>query len=279
MTEDAHHREATSNDSAAPIPNPDLPAFSAAAGARNSAAALPVTGIAQITKAVAGVMSEINTVAKRGQNTFHRYRYAKMEDILRHLTPLLGKHGLVVFQDEVGRSMFDNDGVIAVTYEFAVAHESGEIWPQRLRQTGVARCRDSKGGWDDKAINKCHTGARKYFLLSLFQIPTGEEADADRGDNDTIDPEEPQVIKVDNGGAKAWTTQFLARIRQAPTLAAVEQWAEENQANLDRLAQVAPEQWKITGAALDRRRSELTPNSKSLPPLVGTRANPPKGER
>ncbi len=116
-------------------------------------------------------------------------------------------------------------------------------------------------------------------MLSLFQIPTGQEADADRGDNDTIDPEEPQVIRVDKGGAKAWTTQFLARIRQAPTLAAVEQWAEENQTNLNRLVQLAPEQRKIVDAALDRRRSELTPNAKSLPPLVGARASQPKGER
>ena len=61
---------------------------------------------------------------------------------------------------------------------------SGETWPQPLRQTGVSTCRNSKGGWDDKSLNKCHTAARKYFLLSLFQIPTGEEADADFGEND-----------------------------------------------------------------------------------------------
>jgi hypothetical protein len=36
----------------------------------------------------------------------------------------------VVFQDEIGRSMFDNDGVIAIAYQFTIAHESGEIWPQ-----------------------------------------------------------------------------------------------------------------------------------------------------
>ena len=51
-----------------------------------------------------------------------------------------------------------------------------------LRQTGVSTCRNSKGGWDDKSLNKCHTAARKYFLLSLFQIPTGEEDDADKGE-------------------------------------------------------------------------------------------------
>src|SRR5258705_12575441 len=105
--------------------------------------------IAQIAKAIAAVMQEVDIVAKRGQNTFHRYRYARMEDVLRQLTPLLGKHGVVIFQDEVGRSMFDDDAVIAVTYQFTVAHQSGEVWPEKLRQTGASRCRDSKGGWDD----------------------------------------------------------------------------------------------------------------------------------
>jgi len=74
--------------------------------------------------------------------------------------------------------------VIAVEYAFTVAHVSGEIWPRPLRQTGVSTCRNSKGGWDDKSLNKCHTAARKYFPLALFQIPTGEEADADQGENE-----------------------------------------------------------------------------------------------
>jgi hypothetical protein len=138
---------------------------------------------ATLVGAVAAVMNEVDVVAKRGVNEFHRYRYAKMEDILKEITPLLGKHGLVIFQSETGRAMFDEDNVIAVEYAFTVAHVSGETWPN-LRQTGVSTCRNTKGGWDDKALNKCHTAARKYFLLALFQIPTGEESDADQGEND-----------------------------------------------------------------------------------------------
>jgi hypothetical protein len=140
---------------------------------------------ATLVGAIAAVMNEVHTVAKRGVNEFHRYRYAKMEDILQEITPLLGKHGLVIFQSETGRAMFDEDNVIAVEYSFTVAHVSGETWPQPLRQTGVSTCRNSKGGWDDKSLNKCHTAARKYFLLALFQIPTGDEADADKGENDS----------------------------------------------------------------------------------------------
>jgi hypothetical protein len=271
-------RAATAEDAEIPLPELALPIISKPAGLQKTLAPLPSTGIAQITKAIAAVMQEIDMVAKRGHNTFHHYRYARMEDILRQLTPLLGKHGLVVFQNEIGRSMFDNDGVIAIAYEFTVAHESGEIWPQRLRQTGVSRCRDSKGGWDDKAISKCHTAARKYFLLSLFQIPTGEEADADRCDDDRAEPKYPKVIQTNNGSAKAWTTKFLARIRQAQTLAVLDQWIEDNQPHLDRLAGVAPDQKRIADDATARRRSELTPAAKSLPPLVKARTDPLKAQ-
>jgi hypothetical protein len=139
---------------------------------------------ATLVGAIAAVMNEVHTVAKRGNNKFHGYRYAQMQDILQEITPLLGKHGIVIFQSETGRAMFDEDNVIAIEYTFTVAHVSGETWPQPLRQTGCSTCRNSKGGWDDKSLNKCHTAARKYFLLALFQIPTGDEADADQGEHD-----------------------------------------------------------------------------------------------
>jgi hypothetical protein len=137
-----------------------------------------------LVAAIAAVMTEVHTVAKRGVNEFHRYQYATMGDILKEITPLLGKHGIVIFQSETGRAMFDEDNVIAIEYAFTVAHASGEIWPHAIKQTGVSTCRNSKGGWDDKSLNKCHTAARKYFLLALCQIPTGDEADADQGENE-----------------------------------------------------------------------------------------------
>jgi hypothetical protein len=134
-----------------------------------------------LAAALAAVTSEVGVIAKRGHNKFHGYKYATMGDVLERLTPLIGKHGLIIMQTETpeGRKMFDDGRAIAIEYEFTIGHSSGEIWPDRPRQTGMCRCRDSKGGFDDKAMNKCHTAARKYFLLALFQIATGEEDDSD----------------------------------------------------------------------------------------------------
>ena len=68
--------------------------------------------------ATPAVMNEVHVVAKRGENEFHRYRYATMGDILKEITPLLGRHGIVIFQSETGRAMFDDDNVFAVEYGF-----------------------------------------------------------------------------------------------------------------------------------------------------------------
>jgi ERF superfamily len=154
-----------------------------------------------LVAAIAAVMNEVHVVAKRGENEFHRYRYATMGDILKEVTPLLGRHGIVIFQSETGRAMFDDDNVIAVEYSFTVAHASGETWPHVIKQTGVSTCRNSKGGWDDKSLNKCHTAARKYFLLALFQIPTGEEDDADQGDRRPALAQVPAVVHRVRSGA------------------------------------------------------------------------------
>jgi hypothetical protein len=185
------------------------------------------------------VMREVDVVAKHGENSFHRYRYAKMEDILKEITPLIGKFGLVIFQSETGRAMFDNDNVIAIEYAFAVAHESGETWPHQLRQTGVSRCRDSKGGWDDKSLNKCHTAARKYFLLSLFQIPTGEEADADKGENDRARDRPNTLAKKD---AKDIYTRLQAELDANASRRELNEWGE---ANAERI-RLLPEDWQET---------------------------------
>lgn len=140
---------------------------------------LPFQGVANLAKGIAGVMSEVGTIQKTGFNKFHGYAYATLQDLLFALCPLMGKHGVVVIQNEVERTAAETR--IMVTYEFSVIHTSGEMWPERPRFTGMAIGRNKQGEWDDKAINKCHSAARKYFLLSLFQVPSGDFDDADEG--------------------------------------------------------------------------------------------------
>src|SRR5215813_5262967 len=116
------------------------------------------TPVGNIAKGIASVMKEVGTIKKGGHNAFHNYRYARMEDLLHAVTPLMGQQGLAVLQNEVSRATVENNQA-CVTYEFIVIHESSESLPPQ-RFTGMALFRDSKGNVDDKSINKCHTAAR-----------------------------------------------------------------------------------------------------------------------
>lgn len=208
---------------------------------------LPKTGYAKVIEAVAGVMAEIRPVEKLGWNKFQNYAHARIGDLNAELTPLMGKHGIVVFQNEVDRQMFDGGKVVSVRYEFTVVHKSGEIWPERPLLTGMSSCRNSKDGFDDKTFNKCHTAARKYFLISLFQIPVEDASDADGSDSNEGNGERPAAARptrrppspdgkatpnvlpiVDGEQPAAWAERFMKACEQSDTPATIQKWYGAN---------------------------------------------------
>lgn len=255
----------------------------------------PIPPIAKVTGAISSVMREIGPVEKSGFNQFHNYKYPKMEDILQALVPLMGKNGIVVFQSEVERETIEDGTVLAVRYEFMIAHESGEIWPWRILQTGVSKCRDSRGGYDDKAANKAHTAARKYFLMSLFQIPTGEIHDADRGDNDGDTPgrkpasrspakeapakepatkgDEAEPQEILGRGAKDWHRLFLAAVKTAIG----PQWLMGLQAvntdKLDKLKTADKKLYDDAMAAVAKRLEQLEAEASTVRPTQSAGAS------
>lgn len=217
--------------------------------------ALPKTDFGEVIAAIAGVMAEIKPVEKLGWNKFQNYAHARIGDLNAELTPLMGKHGLVVFQNEVDRTMFDGGSTVSVRYEFTVVHKSGQIWPERPLVTGMSRCRDSKGGFDDKTFNKCHTAARKYFLISLFQIPVEDANDADDHEAGGEAPRQtserprptrrppspegkatPNVVPIVDGEAPtAWAERFKKACGGADTPAAIQKWYSANVAIFEKI--------------------------------------------
>jgi hypothetical protein len=108
--------------------------------------------IVNIAAAISGVIAECGVVAKLGTNKFHNYKFAQMQDVLQKVTPLIAKHGLIIVQTEVDRQMVDEGKAVAVEYEFTIAHTSGEVWPDRPKQTGLCRCRDRQEIFFARAI-------------------------------------------------------------------------------------------------------------------------------
>lgn len=161
-----------------------------------------------VLSAIALVMGKVGSVEKRGENKFHGYAYATAADIAQALQRHMAEAGLVVIQREIGVNHDHETGILAVRYEFTVMHSTGDCLDP-VQMTGMATAKNSKGGFDDKATNKCHTAARKYFLLGLFQIPTGDYPDADAGED-----QPDQKVPAPNGNGQQ---QAKAQPKQEPT--------------------------------------------------------------
>lgn len=254
---------------------------------------LPSTGFGKLASAIAAVMAELKPVEKAGWNDFHKYKYAKMGDLSIELTPLMGKHGIVVFQNEIDRAMFDEGRVISVRYEFTIVHSSGEIWPERPLITGMSACRTSNGKFDDKSFNKAHTAARKYFLLSLFQIPTEDEEDGDNGgDGQRERPRgqnaparrapspdgkvAPHLIAIVDGEAPStWGERFTAAINKASSVDEVNQWYDLNASNFDKLKKADATLYDNLIGIMDDREAALVEAQRTRAPANGKAAPPP----
>jgi len=249
--------------------------------------------VGNLAKGIAGVMSECGTIQKTGYNKFHNYHYATLQDLLFAITPLMGKHGVVVVQNEVERSLAENR--IMVTYEFSIFHTSGEMWPERPRFTGMSIGRNSKGEYDDKAINKCHSAARKYFLLSLFQVPSGDFDDADDGPPQqaavreqpkakqrpsTVPgpgpaalPQQPmkdertphKIVLAPGSGADKWASKYLSAIEAAESTQEITEWDGLNDGTLQMLSDKFPDVYEKVRAAAERRMEQLTPTTEIAP--------------
>jgi hypothetical protein len=247
---------------------------------------LPVTSVGKLSGAIAGVMSEIGTIKKGGYNAFHKYHYARMEDLLEALTPLMGRHGIAVFQNELEIKTIENR--IAITYEFTVGHTSNESM-QGLRQTGMCIARNSKGDYDDKAINKCHTQARKYFLLSLFQVPTGDFEEADEGPPKESEqpkqagprtvpgpppapapePVSPYKIIVPKGCApETWLAAYLQRINEAKDADEIAKLDHYNDMILQSLNDKHPGLYNQIAAVVTDRLAQLPVSEDTMPDPV-----------
>ncbi len=237
---------------------------------RQMPAVVPQMTAPNIAKGIVGVMRDIGVVAKEGVNEHFKYSFARMEDITKRLTPLLAKHGLAIIPSEVSRSFID-PSYVSITYAFTIMHESGEVWPERPEYTGVSLAKSRSGVFDDKCANKCSTAARKYFLLALFQIPTGDDDDADKGSNDGPQraapksrvPSPPPAPAAPHSFKAAttadWAGRMLDYIAAAKTAAEVAQWDELNRDNLQLLAKKDPARLKTVMKAMKARREELTP--------------------
>lgn len=133
----------------------------------------------KISGALAAAQAEAPLVVKSGENMQQRYKYAKLEDYMAVVKPLLTKYSLAVTFTDVerlelppiitqkGGTMFR----VAVRTRARLIHMDGEF----LEIDGWGEGCDNL----DKAVFKAKTGARKYLLAALFALATTDDPEAD----------------------------------------------------------------------------------------------------
>lgn len=266
--------------------------------------------IGDIAKGIAEVMASVGTIEKKGVNKFHGYAYARMEDVLQVVTPLMGKAGLAVMQNEIEVQNIEGNR-IRIIYEFTLFHQNGQTLPP-VRQSGTSMARDSKGNFDDKAFAKCHTNARKYYLLGLFGVPAGDFPDPDDDDANqrpasrpvpgpsqapqkaaaaapapetarapaqapteaaAIDLAEgpPKKLEMPQGtSAQAWSEMYIRCIGKAKSVEEIAAWDNMNDDYLQRISDRYSVIYDRIKAAVDSRMASLSPAHAMPDP----RANP-----
>tara|TARA_R100001244_G_scaffold2541_1_gene3950 strand:+ start:16825 stop:17595 length:771 start_codon:yes stop_codon:yes gene_type:complete len=236
-----------------------------------------------VLRAIAAIMGEVGAVEKKGKNTFHNYEYATAADIAHALQRLQATHGLVIVPHQRKMELLASDAVMVIEFEFHVAHISGDRLEPSPVFSGMCAAKNSKGGFDDKAANKCLTAATKYFALNLFRIPTGDYHDADADEapkkqtQTAMKPvtEQPapkaapgefpysapfrlNVPATPNGSDwNAWAPELGKRAKQSRNMNELLGWTDLNAAALTNCQREAPNLYTRIKATIEDTRAAL----------------------
>lgn len=142
-----------------------------------------------LIKKLARIMAKVERVEKRGENSFHHYKYAMEADLVDAIRPLLAQENVMLlptmletvrFQHTNGKGnlTFLTDVKVKWTFEDG---DTGET-----REMVFPGCGEDSG---DKGIYKALTGSEKYCLMKTFLIATGDDPEKD------TDPPKGEPIK------------------------------------------------------------------------------------
>lgn len=195
-------RQASFLDLVEPVP---------AAKAPEIAPSGPMPYSPRIAQAILSIRETIGPVPRSGRNTAVGYDFQRAEDVFAKVYKATQDHGIIIQQSETVREIFEDEGILAITYAYTIINKYGEAWPDRPLRTGMAWLRDESGTPDDKAAAKCSTQSEKYFYVKFFNILTKEDHTLD---NDRDRRGAPEADRVDAAATQATT-------RKPPSAAAM----------------------------------------------------------
>jgi len=155
--------------------------------------------IAKLAPALVAAVAEMGPVSKSGNNTFDRYTYAKLEDYVKAVAPVLAKHDLCLMSGVPEVFCLESrttrnggtENACRARLTMRLLHKSGEWIEAESFGEGQDRA--------DKATYKAITGARKYGIASLLGLATSD------------DPESDEQVGQSKGAARGTPTKSSAR--------------------------------------------------------------------
>lgn len=120
---------------------------------------------------LAAIMLDLESVPKRGYNSFHKYSYATEADITEAVRGKLAAAGIIVQVSTTGEPKVLGELMLVPMRLAFLDAESGETLTSDWWGAG-----SDKG---DKALYKAYTGALKYWTLKNLLLPTGDDPEED----------------------------------------------------------------------------------------------------
>ena len=218
----------------------------------------------EIAKAIVKVMGEVKKLGKDADNKHGGYKYVSVDQFFDQIGALMHSAGIFVVVNEIGcetsqREATDNYGKTKISnwltshYEISIFHEGGAQFGPVNRTIQVQATGPQSYG---SAISY----VEKYFLRSLFKIPTGEQdADADAQEGLPAAPRRiPTPPKPPMGlnqeDSQVMRDDMIEVINSCSTLSALSDWIADHKNNFGKMLRA---DFEAVKAAIDDRETEL----------------------
>jgi len=149
-----------------------------------------------LAQKLAKITGTLENVPKKGYNQAQKYRFARETDLVAAIRPYLAAAGVIITFSVTEHEIIPRQNVDA----------KGLLTRVRLHWTVTDGHESLEGDMDgygmdagDKGIFKAITGAKKYILMTLFLIDTGDDPEADTKTDRMVEEEaRPAPVVTDS---------------------------------------------------------------------------------
>ena len=217
----------------------------------------------EIAKAIVKVMGEVKKLGKDADNKHGGYKYVSVDQFFDQIGALMHGAGIFVVVDETAcetasRETVDAYGKVKVSnwltshYDISIFHDSGAQFGPIKRTIQV----QSTG---PQSYGSAISYVEKYFLRSLFKIPTGEQdADAQEGLPATPrrvpTPPKPPSDMMDVETSQVTRDVMIEAIKMANSLDDLSDWINQSKKNFGKMMRA---DFEAVKEAIDDRETEL----------------------